>query len=165
MDEKTNDNQFFFLISFFSSWGWQTLGKIPDPSTGKMTKNLVVAKQVIDLFEMLRAKTQGNLTEQEEKILSNTLADLQLNYVEELKKESEDSKKKDSEESASTEKTEQSKPDDQPDKPLESGQKQSPAQDTPKSSAEKPEQEKDSETVPDTEKGNEQTKKNGGSNS
>jgi len=78
---------FIFVISFFADWGWQAMGKVANPVTGKVEKNLELAKQVIDIVEMLKEKTKGNLTEDEERILSATIAELQLNYVDELEKE------------------------------------------------------------------------------
>lgn len=57
------------------------LGLIPDPS-GKTEKNLDLAKQTIDLLALLEEKTEGNLTEEEAKILSQMLTQLRLQYVE-----------------------------------------------------------------------------------
>jgi len=82
-----NTGLFTFVVSFFATWGWQTLGKIPDPATGKQIKNLQQTDQIIKILEMLREKTRGNLTAEESRILESTIADLQLNYVEEMEKE------------------------------------------------------------------------------
>ncbi len=59
------------------------LGVIEDPSTGEMVKNLPIAKQTIDILGMLEEKTQGNLTEDEAKMLKNILYDLRMIYVKE----------------------------------------------------------------------------------
>ncbi len=59
------------------------LGVIDDPSTGKQVKNLPIAKQTIDILGMLEEKTQGNLTEDEAKMLKNILYDLRMIYVKE----------------------------------------------------------------------------------
>jgi hypothetical protein len=59
------------------------LGVIEDPSTGKKAKNLVLAKQTIDILGMLEEKTRGNLTEDEENMLKNILYDLRMIYVKE----------------------------------------------------------------------------------
>ena len=48
--------------------------------------NLTLAKQTIDVLEMLEQKTQGNLTEEESKLLGNLLYDLRMRYVEVSKK-------------------------------------------------------------------------------
>jgi hypothetical protein len=57
------------------------LGEIQDPVTRQLTKNLPLAKQTIDLVGMLKEKTKGNLTSDEEKIVENLLYDLRMRYV------------------------------------------------------------------------------------
>jgi len=57
------------------------LGEVEDPFTQKKSKNLPVAKQTIDLIGMLKEKTKGNLTSDEEKFLDNVLFDLRMRYV------------------------------------------------------------------------------------
>jgi hypothetical protein len=59
------------------------LGVIEDPSTGETVKNLPIAKQTIDILGMLEEKTQGNLTEDEARMLKNILYDLRMIYVKE----------------------------------------------------------------------------------
>lgn len=77
---------FMGLVTSFSYACWQQLGKIASPITGKIERNLEQAKYSIDLLVMLREKTKGNLTGDEEKILNEMIANLQMNYVDELKK-------------------------------------------------------------------------------
>ncbi len=57
------------------------LGEIEDPFTQKEAKNLPLAKQTIDLIALLKEKTKGNLTPQEEKLIENILYDLKMRYV------------------------------------------------------------------------------------
>ena len=59
------------------------LGVMEDPATGKMVKNLPLAKQTIDILGMLEEKTHGNLTGDEEKMLKNILYDLRMIYIKE----------------------------------------------------------------------------------
>ncbi len=61
------------------------LGEIADPATQQKEKNLSLAKQTIDILGMLREKTRGNLTPDEEKILDSILADLRWRYIRETK--------------------------------------------------------------------------------
>ncbi|MBN1445601.1 MAG: DUF1844 domain-containing protein [Candidatus Omnitrophica bacterium] len=82
-----SEGLFNFVVTFFAGWGWQAIGKVPNPVTGKVERNLELAKQIIDITEMLREKTKGNLTDAESKMLTGVIAELQLNYVDELKKE------------------------------------------------------------------------------
>lgn len=57
------------------------LGEVEDPFTQKQSPNLPLAKQTIDLIGMLREKTKGNLTADEEKFLEGILFDLRMRYV------------------------------------------------------------------------------------
>ena len=57
------------------------LGAIQDPITQKESKNLPLAKQTIDLIGMLKEKTKGNLTPEEEKLIEDALFDLKMMYV------------------------------------------------------------------------------------
>ena len=59
------------------------MGLLEDPASGQKTKNIVMAKQTIDLLAMLEEKTQGNLTSDEANILKNILYELRLLYVKE----------------------------------------------------------------------------------
>ncbi|MDE0836707.1 MAG: DUF1844 domain-containing protein [Akkermansiaceae bacterium] len=52
------------------------LGQIPSPQTGEKSVNLRAAKSVIASLGMLKAKTAGNLTETEEKLLDMALKNL-----------------------------------------------------------------------------------------
>ena len=52
-------------------------------------KNLQQAKFLIDTLMMLKEKTQGNLTEQEESLLNASCYELQLKYLDKTKKEQE----------------------------------------------------------------------------
>jgi hypothetical protein len=61
------------------------LGEIPDPVTQKSEKDLPLAKQTIDILGILREKTRGNLTPEEEKLMENILTDLRWRYIREAK--------------------------------------------------------------------------------
>ena len=69
-----------------ASAAWQQLGKVPNPVTGKLEKEIPHAQVTIDLIVMLRDKTKGNLTAEEDKLMNNTISDLQLNYADEVNK-------------------------------------------------------------------------------
>ena len=58
------------------------LGQIPGPEGKPLEPNLPVAKVFIDQLEMIREKTRGNLTSEENDVLNKVLADLQLAFVE-----------------------------------------------------------------------------------
>jgi hypothetical protein len=62
------------------------LGELADPVTKKVEKNLPLAKQTIDILGMLKEKTEGNLTEEEQALMQNMLTDLRMRYVKEVSK-------------------------------------------------------------------------------
>jgi hypothetical protein len=69
-----------FLFSISTSALIQ-LGEIQDPVSQTRDKNLPLAKQTIDLIGMLKEKTKGNLTPDEEKLIEHILFDLRMRYV------------------------------------------------------------------------------------
>jgi hypothetical protein len=70
----------YFLVSLSSSALFH-LGEIADPQTGQKSKDLPLAKHSIDIIAMLKEKTKGNLTEEEDKALESILTDLRWRYV------------------------------------------------------------------------------------
>jgi len=57
------------------------LGEISDPATGAKQLDLVLAKHTIGTLQLLKDKTIGNLTDEEQDILKNVLYDLKMRYV------------------------------------------------------------------------------------
>jgi hypothetical protein len=72
---------FDVLVSMLFTQALAMLGQMPDPGTGKVTVNKPYAKHHIDTLEMLQEKTDGNLSEEESKILSEALHALRMAYV------------------------------------------------------------------------------------
>jgi hypothetical protein len=72
---------FINLIFSLSTSALIQLGEIQDPVTQQLAKDPPLAKQTIDLIGMLKEKTKGNLTSDEEKVLENLLYDLRMRYV------------------------------------------------------------------------------------
>ncbi len=58
------------------------LGQIPNPQTGEGEVNLELARMFIDQLAMIQEKTRGNLSNEEAAVLRNTLANLQMAFVE-----------------------------------------------------------------------------------
>ncbi len=58
------------------------LGHIPNPQTGEGEVNLPLARMFIDQLAMIQEKTRGNLSNEETAVLRNTLANLQMAFVE-----------------------------------------------------------------------------------
>lgn len=78
----TNKALFTEMVIMLSTSALQHLGKIINPGTGKAEIHLEAAQATIDMLAMLEAKTRGNLDHEESRLLRNTLASLQMNYVE-----------------------------------------------------------------------------------
>ncbi len=55
-------------------------------SGGETQKNLILARQNIDILDILAQKTLGNLTPDEERLLRDVLQDLKLKFVEQSSK-------------------------------------------------------------------------------
>jgi hypothetical protein len=106
MDERRN-NMFTELVLGLQSSAWMLMGKVANPATGQLYKNLQEANRTIDLLMMLELKTKGNLTETEAQTLKSIISQLQINYVEELKLE--EKKKSQPEETNTTETEEKTK--------------------------------------------------------
>jgi hypothetical protein len=73
-----------FILSLATS-AQVHLGAIANPQTGKLETNLPLAKETIDLLEILKEKTKGNLTNDEDRLFEHLLYDLRMMYVEKNK--------------------------------------------------------------------------------
>jgi len=81
------DFRFLALVMSLATAAWSQLGKIPHPQTQQIERDLEQAKMSIDFLAMLLEKTKGNLKPKEHELLSQTVADLELNFADEAKKE------------------------------------------------------------------------------
>lgn len=99
---QTRVELLFHLVFMFQTAALQQMGKLINPLTKQVERNLEQAKYSIDILELLQEKTKGNLTKEENKYLDNVLFDLRMNYLEEQKKE-EGSPKEEKKPSASSE--------------------------------------------------------------
>lgn len=57
------------------------LGLVEDPATGQVRENLGLAKRNIDLLDLLKDRTKGNLEADEEKFLEGVLDQLKMAYL------------------------------------------------------------------------------------
>jgi len=74
-----------FVLSL-STQALMHLGEVPSPLSGKVDSDVPAAKQMIDLLAMLREKTRGNLSPNEDRLMQDILFDLRMKYVEAVKK-------------------------------------------------------------------------------
>ena len=72
-----------FVLGLLQS-GMMQLGKIMNPVTKKVEKDLEGVQGTIELLTMLREKTQNNLGKTESETLAYAISTLQLNYVDEV---------------------------------------------------------------------------------
>ncbi len=87
MELDKNTSLFFGLVMTFQAAAMQQMGKSKNPITEKIERDLAQAQMTIDLLDMLEAKTHGNLTDDETKLLKSVIQELKLNYVEEAAKD------------------------------------------------------------------------------
>lgn len=86
MDEQLPPVTFSDFIVSLSTSAIFHFGEIPDPVTKKAEKNLLAAKQMIDILGVLEQKTRGNLDENEKKLLDAILYELRMRFVKEAGK-------------------------------------------------------------------------------
>jgi hypothetical protein len=73
---------FLTLIQMFQMEGMVALGKMLNPATNELTPNKEHARYVIEILEVIKEKTAGNLNEGDQKFLDQTVSTLKLNFVE-----------------------------------------------------------------------------------
>lgn len=86
MEDEKYTALFAQLVIMFQGACMQHLGKIKNPMTDAVERDLEQAQAMIDLLEMLQTKTKGNLTTEEDSFLRNIVRELKLNYVDESSK-------------------------------------------------------------------------------
>lgn len=85
--EKEVDIQYFQLVLSLQGAAMQQMGKVTSPLTGKVERDMDMAKNSIDMLEMVERKTRGNLSDDERKLIEHVLYELRLNFVDELKRD------------------------------------------------------------------------------
>ncbi len=69
-----------FLLSLATT-GMVHLGEIPEPSTGQKSEDLEGARQMIEILDIMKEKTEGNLSGEESKLLENLLYELRMKFM------------------------------------------------------------------------------------
>ena len=75
------EGNFAALISMLTTQALFALGLIQVKGQEEKEPDLEMAKYNIDILETIQEKTKGNLTKEEEAVLSNTLNELRMGYV------------------------------------------------------------------------------------
>lgn len=81
----TEEQLFDNLISSLVHSVWIALGKIKNPMSDKIERNLFAASMNIDMLDMLYKRMDSNLSDKEDLYLSHILSELKMNYIEEKK--------------------------------------------------------------------------------
>jgi len=88
-DEKTEEKKEFLPPLDFSSvvlpfyiQALVKLGQAEDPISKKKEENLDLARRLIDILDLLKERTKGNLNPEEEKLLASSLQQLKIAYME-----------------------------------------------------------------------------------
>ena len=84
---QKNDFLLAQLIFMFQSAAMQQMGKIKNPFNDKIDRDLAQAQISIDMLDMIHMKMKGNLSAEEERMFTQVLQDLRLNYVDEASKQ------------------------------------------------------------------------------
>ena len=73
--------RFDVFLSGLAMEAFVAMGDMPHPVTRKRAVNLPHAKYIVDLLGLLEEKTKGNLSADEEKLLSDALYQLRMRYL------------------------------------------------------------------------------------
>ena len=88
MAESEKDTALFMgLVLMFHAAAMQHMGKTKNPISDKVERSLDQSQFVIDTLDALVVKTKGNLSDEENRFLTNVVKELKLNYIEELAKD------------------------------------------------------------------------------
>jgi hypothetical protein len=77
--------QFTEFLERLLAEAYMMLGMLPNPYGGKPQIDAVAARQIIDIITMLKEKTAGNLTPDEDDFLNTHLGELKLAFVQRTK--------------------------------------------------------------------------------
>ena len=77
---------FLQLVLGLQQSGMMMLGKLMNPMSRKIEVNLEAARDTIDTLAALEARTKGNLEPDEQRVVTQVLTDLRMNYLDEMKK-------------------------------------------------------------------------------
>lgn len=97
MDNDKNTQLLLTLISSLASQAWIQMGKIKNPVTDEVERNIDAASITIDMLTMLKDKTSKNISDDEKNFIEHTLRDLQMNFIAEKNKDDSDTDSNDDE--------------------------------------------------------------------
>lgn len=80
-DSRDPKMDFRTLVLSLTTTALLQMGLAPNPATQKVEKDLPAARQTIDILEILKDKTRGNLNPEETQLLDRCLHDLKMSFV------------------------------------------------------------------------------------
>lgn len=80
-DEDAGGLSFAVFIQSLAQQAMMQLGLIPMPHTGQRDLQLEAAQDTIDVLALLKAKTKGNLSDEEAQLLEGVLYELRMTFV------------------------------------------------------------------------------------
>lgn len=84
--EQQDQLLLMMLVQQYQQIAMMGLGKIKNPATDSIERDLKSARFAVDTLNMLQKYTKGNLDKELESYLTQTLTTLRLNYADESKK-------------------------------------------------------------------------------
>jgi len=80
-ESREPEMNFRTLVVSLSTTALLQMGLAPNPASQKVEKNLPGARQTIEILDILKDKTRGNLDPQESQLLDQCLHDLKMSFV------------------------------------------------------------------------------------
>jgi hypothetical protein len=81
-DISASSRSFQMLVDFLTRNAAAMMGGMADPQTGQPFVDLEGAREVIDMLDVLREKTKGNLAKADQDLLVEVLGSLKLTFME-----------------------------------------------------------------------------------
>ncbi|MBU1219588.1 DUF1844 domain-containing protein [Myxococcota bacterium] len=85
MESQQEAIDFAGFIMSLASQVFIAMGEQENPESGATGTDLCLARDYIQILELLQEKTRGNLTEEERGLLDSILIDIRIKYVSRIK--------------------------------------------------------------------------------
>jgi hypothetical protein len=69
-----------YVLSYYTQ-GLVLLGEVPNPYTNKKEEDIDAARHTVDILSMLKEKTKGNLSQEEQQLLDSVLYELRMKFM------------------------------------------------------------------------------------
>jgi hypothetical protein len=81
-DAPGSSRSFQMLVDFLARNAAAMLGGMTDPRTGQAFLDIEGAREMIDMLDVLREKTHGNLSHEDDQLLLEVIGSLKLSFME-----------------------------------------------------------------------------------